>query len=95
MKYKNECQICGKIFITKNKTKKYCCSDCKKIAARIRKDECDQPCWICRNATGNCLWSSESKPIKNWNAEPVYKKERDGYIRRTYKIISCPEFIHD
>ena len=94
MKYKNECQTCGKIFITKNKEKKFCCSNCKKTAARLRKDECDQPCWSCKNAVANCLWIREFKPINGWEVEPVYKKGKDGYIRRTYKIISCPSYAY-
>ena len=93
--YRKECEMCGKTFFNKSKIRKYCCDECGKNARKNKIKTNDQPCWQCRKATGNCLWSSELKPIKGWDAKRVIVRDINGFSCRTYKIISCPQFVHD
>lgn len=88
------CEWCGKEFRTKSDSRKLCSKKCR----MEKKDSTSggQLCWNCQRATGKCEWSKHLlKPVKGSCAEPVYKKEDDGYTRRTYKITFCPQFLPD
>lgn len=90
--YVKECEFCGKRFVSKSANKKFCSNECKREMAKQRKMEEDQPCWLCKNACGGCLWSSDFLPIEGWDAEVTIIKGLRGYIS-SYKINSCPNFI--
>ena len=50
-------------------------------------------CWDCKNATGNCCWSSYGKPVPGWTAQKLQKSSAKPY--ETYVIEECPQFIRD
>lgn len=85
---------CGKFFVTKSELRKYCCKKCRAEARAAREEQDGQPCWVCKKGCGRCSWSQSFTPIKGWVAFDVCKKEEDGYERKSYKIIYCPEFVH-
>lgn len=85
------CKTCGKIFYSKNLKKEHCSKNCRKIAAEIKRRENEQPCWNCGNACGGCSWAQDFTPVKDWEAEPVTVKDKEGDIR-TYKIKYCPQY---
>lgn len=94
-RFRKICVICGKVFFTTSEKKETCKKECKKILIeRRRKEKCkEQLCWECAKCTGGCSWSRSLTPVAGWKANEVHKKESDGYILRTYKIISCPQFV--
>ena len=92
-RFRKICAVCERTFITTKEDKKTCTMKCSKIL-RARSGEQrrnDQLCWKCKNATGGCIWSRYLKPIDGWEAKQVKRKDGD----MTYKITSCPQFIHD
>jgi hypothetical protein len=92
MLYKHECLVCGKEFASNNKEQKYCSKLCRRVAFEERINRRGQICWNCKNATGNCLWSSCGKPVPGWEATPnTYDDE--GTEVRSYSILTCPQFI--
>lgn len=55
-----------------------------------------QPCWNCQNFAGGCSWSRRFEPVEGWRAIEVIKEAKPhapGYT--SYKILYCPEFVHD
>lgn len=95
---RKKCKMCGKMFATKDAKRRYCCKKCRMEAREKLSIERGQLCWSCKhatNATRECSWSRELKPVKGWTAKPVIIKEEDGYTCRTYQILKCPKFIHD
>lgn len=62
----------------------------------IHNCDCDQLCWKCANAYGDCDWSREFKPIEGWTADTVYKEGYKGRIQfYSYNIHECPQFVPD
>lgn len=54
----------------------------------------EQPCWTCKKASGQCCWSYNFRPIKNWVAKKIemqYGETKDF----SYKIEKCPEYEED
>jgi len=52
-------------------------------------------CWYCKNATGNCSWSSTFKPVKGWKAKPTKIKINKDTRMSSYHVMACPEFDPD
>lgn len=55
-------------------------------------------CWYCKRATSSksgCIWVSDFKPVKGWEAERVILAKRSPYEKpvKTYRVIKCPLFI--
>lgn len=92
---KKNCEICGKLFATKNVKRKYCGKSCSAIAKDRIATEKGQLCWRCQRATGRCSWSRSFEPIKGWKAKATKIKDGDGGMIRSYRITKCPQFIHD
>ena len=92
-RFRKICVICGKTFVTTFEKRVTCKKECKLILReQRRKENCkEQLCWDCVKATGGCSWSRNLKPVDGWIAKQV--KRKDG--ETTYKITSCPQFIHD
>lgn len=90
MMYSKVCE-CGKRFVSRSSQKKYCSTECEKIARKRRKDERDQLCWLCKNAYGGCNWSRCFKPVEGWTAKPIIVKDSTGDIS-SFRIKKCPEF---
>lgn len=61
------------------------------MADVYRVNESKQPCWQCAKACGGCSWSLNFTPIDGWGAEAM----TDKYGELTYKIVYCPEFVHE
>lgn len=53
-----------------------------------------QPCWTCRKACGGCSWSRNFTPIPGWEAQESFIPANGEYAK-TYKIISCPQYVND
>ena len=51
-------------------------------------------CWDCANATGNCRWSDELKPVKGWKAIPTVK-DNNGKPMKSCIVVECPQFKRD
>lgn len=92
---KKKCKICGKSFATKNKKRKYCGKSCSSVAKERIVAGKGQLCWQCQRATGRCSWSSSFKPIEGWRAKATKIKDGDGEIVHSYRIMQCPQFIHE
>ena len=90
-----KCELCGKIFPSKTLFRKYCSKKCRLTAYEERANEMGQICWRCKNATGNCSWSRDLKPIKGWQATKSLKKDDMGQPYSSYRITYCPQFISD
>lgn len=91
--YKYICVNCGKSFATKSKMRKYCSKKCKIEAIKRKREENDQICYTCKNATGGCLWSKYFLPIKGWDADPTIIKDSEIGEIPSFKIKSCPNYI--
>lgn len=89
---KQKCELCGKYFATKDSKRKYCSKKCRMVAAESRALRRGQLCWVCKKATGKCLWSKSYKPIPGWKAKATIVKDSEGDFS-SYRIISCPEFV--
>lgn len=55
-------------------------------------------CWDCKRATSSksgCIWVSDFKPVKGWEAERVILAKRSPHEKlvKTYRVIKCPLFI--
>lgn len=87
------CKHCEKKFLTRSKTKQFCCQKCKEAYLMKRREERGQLCWRCEKACGGCSWSDELNPVKGWTAKPVVVKDSEGAIR-SYNIKKCPEFVY-
>lgn len=85
------CECCGKRFVAKSDSKKYCSKTCKSIMLHKQREENGQLCWLCKNACGECNWSKYFKPVDGWVAEPTIIKDSMGNFS-SYKIKKCPEF---
>ena len=92
---KKNCKLCGRIFLTRSKTRKYCSKKCRIEGVANNCDTKGQICWMCQNSTGKCSWSRELKPVEGWEAEPTIIRNKDGDIYDSYKITYCPQFIND
>lgn len=86
---------------SENSTEKY-----KKSAAEEMRKSDQKPaacvpknslCWNCKRACADrvhqCSWSSESKPVKGWAAEPYVIREGGKKPLPTYYVKKCPKFI--
>lgn len=49
-------------------------------------------CWDCKNATGNCSWSENLKPVNGWKAERTHIHSTDI---DSYMVYECPKFVRD
>lgn len=58
------------------------------------KEQFEQLCWDCKNATGLCPWSAWHEPIEGWTATPTVIDNMGEKIR-SYKITACPMFIKE
>lgn len=86
------CEVCGEVFFSRSESRPYCSKECRHEAVLMRREECGQLCWRCKNACGGCSWSRNKTPIKGWEAEPHTVKDEEGDIR-SYRIKECPRFI--
>lgn len=94
MIYGKICECCGKSFLSKSNLKKYCSKACTREMRKRRHKEDGQLCWRCKKACGGCSWSNCLKPVKDWIADPIIIKGKDGGGDiQSYKIHKCPEFI--
>lgn len=89
-----KCENCGKIFAARSEKRKFCSKACKNEYMQALRDAESQPCWTCSKGVRECSWIRDLTPVDGWSAEKVIKREEDGYIRRTYKIKSCPLYIY-
>ena len=48
---------------------------------------CEQLCWSCKFAYGDCPWSDLFEPVPGWDA--VEHKKKPGH----YRIYNCPLFV--
>lgn len=92
---KIKCKQCGKEFVTKNKRRKYCSKHCRITANENKCTVKGQLCWNCENATGKCSWSACFIPVEGWTAKATKIKDGDGEIVHSYRIMQCPQFIHE
>ena len=90
--YVKNCECCGKRFISKSNSKKYCSRECKKQMAQEREEDRWQLCCTCKKACGGCLWSKYFLPLIGWDAEPTIIKDSEGDFS-SYRIHKCPEYI--
>ena len=49
-------------------------------------------CWSCEKACGACQWSSNAKPIPNWDAEETFIRNESASSYASYLVKSCPEY---
>ena len=91
--YKNICVNCGKIFMSKSYSKKYCSKECKKNSATCRVAKSSQLCFSCVYATGGCSWSDRFIPVEGWDAIPTTIKDGERADIKSFKITSCPRFV--
>ena len=49
-------------------------------------------CWRCKNAIGNCPWSSRGEVIEGWEAEEIQIVEGKKPILDSFKVKKCPVF---
>lgn len=92
--YKHICEQCGKVFFAKAKKRKFCSKSCKLDALHERKDKDDQLCYLCKYATGGCLWSDYFLPVKGWDAESTIIKDGELGGIPSFKIKHCPQYIY-
>ena len=52
-------------------------------------------CWDCSKATGGCRWADEFKPVRNWDARKIERKDHSDRPMYTYLVLDCPEFDRD
>ena len=95
MKIKKICKWCGKEFATQDKLRKYCNKSCTMNAREEAILKKSQLCWRCAYAIGGCSWSDRLKPVQGWKAKLTTRKEHDGYVFKSYRILSCPQFKSD
>lgn len=50
-------------------------------------------CWFCKNSTGNCSWSKNFTPVKNWKAKKTVLIG-NRFLKDSYLISDCPEFTY-
>lgn len=86
---------------TENSTEKYKKSAAEEVRKSDQKPAACVPknslCWNCKRACADrvhqCSWSSESKPVKGWAAEPYVIREGGKKPLPTYCVKKCPKFI--
>lgn len=63
------------------------------IPVKKKKAKRDSICWDCKkaNASGDCEWANQLKPVDGWEI----KKSRNAENNEVIKVISCPKFIAD
>lgn len=84
-----------------NSTEKYKKSAAEEVRKSDQKTAACVPknslCWNCKRACTDrvhqCSWSSESKPVKGWTAEPYVIREGGRRPLPTYYVKQCPKFI--
>lgn len=91
--YKNQCEVCGKTFMSKRASRRYCSKGCRQEGVKLRQKEDDQLCYKCKYATGGCSWSDHFQPVKSWDAEPTVIKDSEIGDIPSFKIKHCPQFI--
>lgn len=100
------CEKCGNKYFAVKQNQRFCCKNCRISAEYERKKKnykkkgrenpkTGQICWRCQRACGKCSWSRFGILPDGCVVRPSFKKEKDGYVRRTYRITMCPKFLED
>ncbi len=90
----NECEYCGRLFLTKYSTQKYCGKACKVESRKNKKENLDHLCWRCANSCGRCTWSKKLLPVEGWTAAPSVIKCGEITLH-SFCVKACPKFIFE